>query len=139
MSLHSRSPLASLAPALIINVAHLVGANAAELNYEVEGRILVQLTFYMQDHVTTKLFITTFHFSGRFPHSLHDANRDAYMGLNNALFMPNIYYGLKDGSISGLESYIRLLLSYSGWSLFCMMHILCPSYAFLIMKILLSY
>ena len=77
MSLHSRSPLASLAPALIINVAHLVGANAAELNYEVDGCIIGRLTFYMQDHVTTKLFITTFHFSGRFPHSLHGANRDA--------------------------------------------------------------
>ena len=84
-------------------------------------------------------FNPKFHFSGRFPHSLHDANRDAYMGLNNALFMPNIYYSLKDGSISGLESYIHLLLSYSGWSLFCWMHILRTFYAFLIMKMLLSY
>ena len=101
MMLHSRSPLALLVPTLIINVAHLVGANAAELNYEVEGRIIGRLTFYMQDHVTTNLFITKFHFSGRFPHSLHDANRDAYVGLNNALFMPNIYYSLEYGSISG--------------------------------------
>ena len=64
MMLHSRYPLALLAPTLIINVAHLVGANAAELNYEVEGRIIGRLTFYMQDHVTTNLLIPNFTFQG---------------------------------------------------------------------------
>ena len=99
MLLHSKSPLASLALALSINVAHLVGSNAAGFNYEVEGRIIDRLSTYMQDPVTTNLFISNFRFSGRFLHYLRVANRYAYLGINNALLLPNLYYDLEDGSI----------------------------------------
>ena len=101
MLFHSKSPRASLALALSINVAHLVGANAAELNYEVEGHIINRLTVYMRVPVTTNLIISKFRLLDVFPHSLRAADRDAYLGLNNALSLPILYYGLEDGSISG--------------------------------------
>ena len=84
MLFHSKSSRASLALALSINVAHFVGTNAAEFNYEVEGRIIDRLSTYMQDPVTINLFISNFRFSVRFLHYLHAADRDVYLGLNNA-------------------------------------------------------
>ena len=77
MLFHSKSSRASLALALSINVAHLVGANAAEFNYEVEGRIIDILLVYMQYPVTTNLFVSNLRFSGKFSHYLCAANRDA--------------------------------------------------------------
>ena len=101
MLFHSKSSRASLALALSINVAHLVGANAAEFNYEVEGRIIDRLKVYMQVPVTTNLLISKFRLLGLFPHSLRAADRDTYLGLSNTLLMPNIYCGLNYGRISG--------------------------------------
>ena len=100
MLFDSKSSRASLALAFSINVAHLVGANAAEFNNEVEVRIIDRLTVYMQDPVTTNLLISKFRLLGVFPHSLRAADRDIYVGLSNALLTPKLYYGLEDGSIS---------------------------------------
>ena len=101
MLFHSKSPRASLALALSINVAHLVGANAAELNYEVEGHIINRLTVYMRVPVTTNLIISKFRLLDVFPHSLRAADRDTYLGFSTTLLMPNLLYSLEDGSIYG--------------------------------------
>ena len=101
MLLHLRSLLASLALDLSINVEHLVGTNAAEFNYEVEGCIINGLTVYTDDPVFSNRFISKFRLLDVFLYSLCAADRDAYMGLNNALSTPDLYYSLKDGGVFG--------------------------------------
>ena len=99
MLFHSKSPRASLALALSINVAHFVGTNAAEFNYEVEGRIIDRLMVYMKDPVTTNRFISNVRLLDVFPHSLRATDRNAYLGLNNASLTPDLYYSFKYGSV----------------------------------------
>ena len=67
---------------------------------KVERRVVDRLRYYMDQAVDTNRLLANFRFSGGNDYAPSD--RDTYLRLNHALPLPLIYYGMEDGSITGL-------------------------------------